>query len=187
MMIPAVRTAILWTMAVALAGGLSLASAEARGKGPGPKDSEQVTKLLKEARSEAVKLQLETEKLDSYKNSELSRETHARKLEVTKDHINELGKTLDKLEAQKAEASPWQQNAIEEMRPLLEQLAGRTTQAIGHVNDNPWQLRHPDYHDMLADKSDLASQLTDVLNDHIEYGEAKAELEQREAEVGLLF
>jgi hypothetical protein len=184
MKIPAVRRTILWTMAVALAGGLSLASAEARGKQPAPKDSAQVTSLLKEARSEAVKLQNEAEKLESYMNTGLSRETHARQLQVTKDHINELGKTLDKLEAQKAEASLWQQNAIEEMRPLLEQLAERTTQAIEHVNDNPRQMRHPDYHEMLADKSDLASQLADILNGHIEYGEAKAELEQREAEVG---
>jgi hypothetical protein len=187
MMIPAVRRAILWAMAVALAGGLNLDSAEARGKQSAPGDSAQVTKLLKEARSEAVKLQLAAEKLESYKNTGLSRETHAQQLDVTKDHINERGKTLDKLEAQKAEASPWQQNAVEEMRPLLEQLAERTTQAIEHVNDNPWQLRHPDYHEMLADKLDLASQLADILNEHIEYGEAKAELEQRKAGVGPLF
>jgi hypothetical protein len=184
MIIPAVRRAMLWTMAVALAGGLSLASAEVRAKEPAPRDSEQVMKLLKEARSEAVKLQLEAEKLESYKNSGLNRVSQARQLEVTKGHVNELGKTLDKLEARKGEASPWQQKAIEEMRPLLEQLAERTTQAIEHVNENPWQLRHPDYHEMLADKSDLATQLADILDDHIKYGETKAELELRESEVG---
>lgn len=187
MKIPAVRRAILWTMAFALVGGLSLSSAEARGKEPAPKDSAQVTSLLKEARSEAVQLQREAEKLESYKNTGLSRETHTRQLSVTKDHVNELGKTLDKLEAQKADASPWQQKAIEEIRPLLVLLAERTTQAIEHLNDNPGQMRHPGYHEMLADKSDLASQLTDILNDHVKYGEAKAELEEREAEVGPLF
>jgi hypothetical protein len=188
MKIPAVKKAVLWAMVVALMGGLSsLASAEMRGNDPAPNDSEQVMKLLKDARSEAVRLQIETDELASYKNTALSRETHGRQLEVVKDHVNELGKTLDQLEARKAEASPWQQKAIEEMRPMLEKLADRTTQAIEHVRDNPWQLRHPDYHDALEDKADLASQLADLLNDHVRYGETKAELEELETQVASLF
>lgn len=186
MKIPAVKKAMLWTMVVALMGGLSLASADARGKEPTQRDSPEVTKLLKEARSEAVKLQLETERLDSYKNTALSRESHARQLDVTKDHVNELGKILDKLEARNVEASPWQQKAIEEMRPMLEKLAERTSEAIEHVRDNPWQVRDPDYHEALEHKAELASQLADLLNDHINYGQTKADLEDLEAQVGPL-
>ncbi|MGB9464375.1 MAG: hypothetical protein WBR10_04630 [Candidatus Acidiferrum sp.] len=186
MIIPAVKRTILWTMAVALTGGLSLASPEARGEEPAQQDSVQVMKLLKEARSEAARLRVETDKLESYKNGRLSRGTHGRQLEITKGHVNELGKTLDKLEARKAEASPWQQRAIEEMRPVLEELADQTTRAIQYLNENPRQLQHPDYHEVLTDKSALAAHLADLLDDHVRYGEAKAELEELEAKVSPL-
>jgi hypothetical protein len=186
MIIPAVRKTILWTMAAALLGGLSLAPPGARGEGPEQRDSPQVMKLLKEARSEATRLRTETVKLESYKNGRLSLQTHGLQLEATKDHVNELGKILDKLEARKAEASPWQEKAIEGIRPLLEELAKQTTRAIAHLNQNPRQLQHPDYHDVLEDKAALASQLANLLDDQVKYGEAKAELEELESTVGRL-
>ncbi len=186
MIIPAVRKTILWMMAAVLLGGLSLAPPGAGGKEPAQRDSSQVMKLLKEARSEASRLRTETVKLESYKNGRLSQQTHGLQLQVTKDHVNELGKILDKLEARKAEASPWQEKAIEEIRPLLEELANRTTRAIEHVNQNPRQLQHSDYHEVLEDKSALAAQLANLLDDQVKYGEAKAELEALESTVGRL-
>lgn len=186
MIIPAVRKIIPWTMAAALIGGLSLATPEARGEEREQRDSVQVMNLLKEARSEATRLQVQTEKLESYKSGRLSRVTHGRQLEVTKDHVNELGKLLDKLEARKAETSPWQLKAIEEMRPVLEELADRTTRAIEHVNENPHLIRHTDYHELLTDKSALSAQLADLLDDHVKYGETKAELEELESKVSPL-
>lgn len=177
---------ILWAMAIALLGALSLGAPAAKAQEPAKQDSTQVTKLLKEARTQAVRLQLEADKLDSHKNSDLSREWHARQLNVTKDYVNDLGKTLDKLESRKAEASAWQQKAMQEMRPVLQQVAERTTQAISHLNDNPRQLRHPDYHEMLSDKSALSVQLADLLDDHVKYGETKADLAELEAKVGPL-
>src|SRR5262249_29517242 len=107
MRIPAVRKTVLWTIALALAGGLSLCSPRARAEEPTQRDSPAVTKLLKEARNQAVQLRMETDRLESYKNAGLSRESHIRQLQTTKDHVNELGKTLDKLEARKADASDW--------------------------------------------------------------------------------
>lgn len=186
MIIPAVRKTVLWTMAAALMGGLSPATPEARGEEPEQRDSLQVMKLLKEARTEAARLRSETDKLESYKSGGLSRGTHARQLEVTKGHVNELGKTLDKLEARKAEASPWQQKAIEEIRPVLEDLADRTTRAIEHVNENPHLIGQPDYHELLTDKAALSVQLADLLDDHVKYGETKAELEELESKVSPL-
>ena len=173
-------------MTAALMGGLSLPTPEARGEEPEQRDSIQVMKLLKEARSEAARLRSETDKLESYKNGGLRRGTHARQLEVTKEHVNELGKTLDKLEARKVEASPWQQKAIEDIRPVLEKLADRTTRAIEHVNENPHLMGHPDYHELLTDKAALSVQLADLLDDHVKYGETKAEFEERESKVSPL-
>ena len=183
---PAVRKTVLWAMAVALAGGLSLSQpAMSTGK-PVEPDSPQVMKLLKQARSQAVQLQNETDKLASYRYRGLSRQSHARQLEVTKGHVNDLGRTLDKLEARTFEASAWQLKAIAEIRPVLEQLAERTTKAIEHLNERPQHLRHPAYLGVLTDKSDLAVQLADLLDDHVKYGEAKAEMEELEAKVGPL-
>jgi chromosome segregation ATPase len=186
MEIVTVRKATLWTLAAVLGAGLTLGSPPVQATEPVQGDSAQVTKLLKEARSEAVQLEREAERLESYKSGGISRESHRYQLAVTRDHVNELGKTLDKLEARKAEGSAWQQKAIEEMRPVLERLAVRTTQAIEHVNLNAMQHRHPDYHDVLTDKSELAQQLADLLNDHVKYGETKADLEELESKVGPL-
>jgi hypothetical protein len=187
MKIPTVRKSILWAMALALMGGLSLGSPEARGKEPVRKDSAEVTKLLKEARREAVQLQREAETLESYRYGRLTSTTHGYRLDITKDHVNELGKTLDKLEARQSEASAWQQKTIEEMRPVLEGLADRTTRAIEYLNENPSQVRNTDYHDLLTENQELAVRLSDLLDDRLKYGEAKAELEEREADVGLPF
>lgn len=181
-----VKKSVLWAMALMLAGGTSLCAPDGKAESSRQPDSAEITKLLKEARSQAVHLQIETDRLESYQNAGLSRESHARQLMVTKEHVNDLGKTLAKLEARKVEASSWQRKAIDQMRPLLEQLADRTTRAIAHVNEKPRQMRDPDYHELLADKSDLSVQLKDLLNDHVDYGEARADLEEAAARVGPL-
>jgi len=186
MKIRTVQKSTWWALAFVLAGGLSLCSPAAQAQAPAAQDSPEVTKLLKQARGQAVQLQRGADRLESYKHSNLSRQTHASQLNTTKEHVNDLGKTLDQLEARQAQASAWQRRAIAEMRPMLEQLAGHTTDAIEHINQNPHQVRHPDYHDTLSAKSDLSTQLADLLNDYLAYGEAKANLENAEARVGSL-
>lgn len=172
------RKAVFLASAIGLIGGLNPITAPAFAKTSSRPDSQVVSSLLKDARANARELRHSTDKLASFNMSKLSWQSHAAQLTVVKNHVNSLGATLQDLESLKPAASPWQRQAIERMRPILSEVAKNTDFAIQHLRDNPNWLSHEDYRDTLSEKYELASQLSDVLADHLTYGQAKAQSER---------
>jgi hypothetical protein len=172
------RSVTLLGAAIALVGGLPLAIPAAAADGTRTQESQEASRLLREARTSARKLAVTTDQFQSYTRSKLNWRTHTEKAHQVKTEVNALGATVQKLEALKAEAAPWQQEAIQNIKPIAMELAQNTEFVIQHIRDNPQHLSQAEYQEALANKSELASQLAEVTGDFVSYGETKRTLEE---------
>ena len=111
-------------------------------------ENPEVTRLLVEARDKAAVLSRDADGMESLIRTDASWQTHAAMLDEVKRHVNDLGRAAQKLEESRSSASPWQQQAIDRMMPLLKELAANTTAAINHLNENrirPTTGNYPEY------------------------------------------
>jgi hypothetical protein len=148
-------------------------------------DSPEIAKLLADAKAEAVELKADSADLDSFVRSKLSWQTHADKIELIKEHVNNTGKLLTKLKNAETLGSPWQQTAIARIEPLLKELAANTETVVVWLNENRSKIHFPEYRDCVKAHYELASDLEALIRDFVSYGEAKEKLErlQRKLEV----
>jgi hypothetical protein len=100
-------------------------------------DSVEVSCLLKEARTSAGRLASATDLFNSYSRSALDWRSHAERAHQVKSEVNALGGHLTDLEALHQQATPWQQQVIAEVRPILLQLAQNTEFVIQHISEKP--------------------------------------------------
>ncbi len=140
-------------------------------------DNEQVTKLLAETKTIAFQLKEDAVIMESFNRMNVSHETHAAMINQIRDHVNELGKRVAKLNEVKGLASPWQRAAIDRMVPFLDELAGYTTAVIEHLSGTE---RHTpeEYKDYLEANADYASDLARMIADFVDYGQTKNRLER---------
>jgi len=165
LMIPALLAAgYLWVSASAKAADKAAASPE-------------VTQLLSSTEKEALELRDDAMKMQSFTRSQLGRESHAQQITLIKEHVNKAGELLAQMHANREAAAPWQQQAIDEITPLLRQLADNTTAAIEHLNSNPTRLSQPGYKEYLAANSAAAERLATLVGDYVEYGQAHEKLD----------
>jgi Skp family chaperone for outer membrane proteins len=94
-----------------------------------------------------------------------------------RDHVNNIGKILEKLESERDEAAPWQQEAIDRMAPLLKDIAANTTAAIEHLNQNQLRPVSGDYKDYLQQNAETAHALADMISSFVQYDRTRAKLE----------
>lgn len=141
-------------------------------------DSEQVSQLLSEAKTQAFQLKEDAATMQMYSTTAVHWETHAVTINLIRDHVNAVGRQLAKLENARATASPWQQTAIDRIRPLLRELASNTSAIIDYLNKNPSHLQAPEYKDFLEANADQSEQLAALIGDFVDYGKTKQRLER---------
>jgi hypothetical protein len=142
-------------------------------------DSEQVSKLLSEAKTMAFQLKEDAATMESYTRMNVSWESHAVAINQIRDHVNAIGKQVAKLKEARNSASPWQKTAIDRINPFLDELSGYTEAVIEHING---EKKHSiaDYKDYLEANSDYASDLAAMISDFVDYGKAKQRMERLE-------
>jgi len=143
-----------------------------------PGDSAEITKLFADAKSEAAQLKNDSEDMESLVKSKLSWESYASHVELVKEHINNTGKLLAKLQNAAPTGSPWQQTAIQQIDPLLRELAANTEATINHLNENRANIHFPQFKDYVKANYDLAMDLEALIRDFVNYGEAKDKTER---------
>ena len=143
----------------------------------GAADSEEITKLLTEAKAVAVKLKADSEDMESFTRSTMTWRGYASKLDVIKGHVNNTGQLLAKLKAAETTGSPWQQAAIKRIESLLKELADNTTATINHLNDNQGKVHAPPFTDYVKANADLATDLEALIRDFVDYASAKEKFE----------
>jgi len=140
-------------------------------------DSEKVSGLLADAKTQAFQLRQDASAMEGYTRSNPNWESHAAAVSLMKEHINAVGRTLDKLETARGEASVWQVTAIDRIKPLLKEMATNTENVIAYINKNPRRLGMKEYTDYIEANADVAVQLSGLIADFVDYGNTKDRLE----------
>jgi len=112
------------------------------------------------------------------RNHQLSWQTHADKLSVMKEHINEMGKMLAELEGMKPKATLFQEKAIEAARPYLEDMAQRVEKGINWINEDRRSIAKAEYKDNLHGIWVSSDALYRDVDTVIDYHEARMRLNQ---------
>jgi uncharacterized surface protein with fasciclin (FAS1) repeats len=134
--------------------------------------------MLGQFESRATETRRDAATLESYRHSRLSWETHLRKLNLMKDHINDMGKMLAELEGVKPKATLFQEKAIEVARPHLEDMAQRVEKAINSLNEDQRSTRKAEYKDNLHGIWVSSDRLYTDLDTIIDYHEARMRLHE---------
>lgn len=140
-------------------------------------DSEQVSKLLSDAKTLAFQLKEDAVTMESYTRMNVSWESHAAAINQIKEHVNALGRQVTKLKDARNVASPWQKTAIDRIDPFLDELAGYTTAVIEHIKGEP-KHNMDEYKDYLEANADYATDLAAMIADFVDYGRTKQRLER---------
>jgi hypothetical protein len=167
--VPAVLGMLMFT-------GTSMSSAQTT------QDSGRIRELLSEAKVHALEAENQASTLEAYTRSRLSWRSHGNQLEAMKKHVNELGEIAGEMNDLKAEGSPWQQGAIEQVAPMLKEMASNLTKAIEHLNANQSQVHMQTFRDYARTNYELAKRTADLIRDYVDYDEARSmaeKLEQR--------
>jgi hypothetical protein len=141
-------------------------------------DSEQVSKLVSEAKTMAFQLKEDAESMESFTRSDATWQSHAAAITQVKEHINALGRHVTKLKDARNAASAWQKTAIDRISPYMEELSGYTEAVIEHLNKQPKLLTTPAYRDYLEANADYAGDLAAMIGDFVDYGRTKQRLER---------
>lgn len=140
-------------------------------------DSEQVSKLLSEAKTMAFQLKVDAQTMESFTRSNTTWESHAVAINEIKERVNALGRQATKIREARNTAAPWQKAAIDRINPFLDELAGYTEAVIEKVNKHPKLLTTPEYKDYLEANADYAGDLASMIADFVDYGRTKDRLE----------
>ena len=143
-------------------------------------ENAEVSRLLQDAREKAAVLSRDADEMEALTRSAVSWESHAAMLDTMKDDINDLAKSVEKLEAMRDSASPWQKQAIDRMIPLMKELASNTTAAINHLRDLQTRPVTPEYANYLRQNSETAKELSDLISSFVTYDETRAKLDKLE-------
>jgi len=140
-------------------------------------DSEQVAKLLSEAKTQAFQLKEDAATMEGFTRMNVGIESHAVAINQIRDHVNALGKQVTKLKDARGAASPWQRTAIDRINPFLDELGGYTSAAIEHINGQPKHTA-AEYKDYLEANADYSADLAAMIGDFVDYGRAKQRMER---------
>ncbi len=138
------------------------------------KDSEQITTLLSQARTQAWQAAQDADILQSYTNSPMTWESHAAQLRLITNDIDELAKTTVQLNGLRPQGSSWQQAAIDRINPLLKDLDDTVGSTIRTLAANPSQVNMPPYREYAHESYDVAQEAAAVISDYVRYGKAKS-------------
>jgi len=141
-------------------------------------DSPEITKLLSDAKIEAIELKSDAADVESFTRSSSNWQSYSTRLEMVKEHINNTGKLLTKLKDAEATGSPWQRTAIKRIEPLLRELADNTTATIKHLDANKDKVHLPEFQDYVKTNYELATDLEALIRQFLDYGTAKEKFEE---------
>lgn len=145
-------------------------------------DSARINDLLQQAKEHAASANLNAEKLEGYTRTRMGWQTHAAELTRMRENVNDLGKDVADLTAAREEGSSWQQEAIDDIDPLLRSMADHLSSMITHLADHQNQIHLQPYMDYAKANYEFSEKMLRMIHDYSDYAEAKAkaaDLEQK--------
>lgn len=148
-------------------------------------DSVQISKLLTEVKMHAAAADDDANTLEGYTRGNLHYQTHATQITRIKEHVNDLIRDSNQMSSLRPLGSPWQQEAIDHVNELLPQMAAHLTAMINHLKENQSKTNLPPFHDYIRQNQRLINKAHEMVNDYVDYGEAKAKADALEKELQL--
>ena len=150
-------------------------------------DSKAVNDLFKQIEAHAMLASDDSESLEAYTRSHtMSPESHANRLLTIAGHANNLIQDFDKLNSIRNDGSPWQQEAIDRVDPLLKEMADHLSTTIAHFRDNKHRVNMPAFHDYVKANREYMSRTSGLISSIVEYGETRAKANGLEASLDRL-
>ena len=177
------RRLLFPSMLALLVAGYLMISPATRDLASSVGDSKEISTLLSEAKSEAIELREDAEKMSAFTRTKLSWESFATKINEIRDHVNKTGELLASLNQARETGSPWQQQAIDHITPALKELATNTESTIEHLNENRRLVHSKELEDYCFVNYELAKELTALVGDFIDYGETEARFAELQKKV----
>jgi len=142
-------------------------------------DSKEVSDLLSQAKTQAAQLKSDADQMDILAQTNVSWERQANKVNAIRNDVNNVVKTIAKLNDASDAASPWQKTAIDRINPLLKGMADNTTSIIEHMNrENGSLLNTKEHKDYVKANAELAEEMSTMITDFVNYGKTKAKFEK---------
>lgn len=180
------RAAAVVTAFVFLWTGLAFASPRMTANEAATYSSERASRLLSEIQDEAVGLTRNAGQLEALaRHPQYNWQTHAVYLDAVKGHINAVGDRTAELQRIKANALPWQQQAIEQVTSHAVQVAAHTQAAILYLNDNHNRLFVPEYKDHVATIADSSQSMSQTVDEFLEYEQAQQKFQRLQTRLEL--
>jgi len=105
----------------------------------------------------------------------LSSYSHLTRLDAMKDELNEMGRNLAVLEAERDTLPSWEQQAVDDTLPLLKDAAKNTDNAIDYFNANRSHLWTPEYRGFASKVYDDSSQIAKSLKGYLTHDNGREE------------
>jgi hypothetical protein len=137
------------------------------------KDSDEISSLLSQARTQAWQAAQDADTLQSYTMSPMAWESHAAQLRLIQDRVNTLAKTTQQLNDLRSQGSQWQQAAIDRINPLLRDMDETLAATITALNDHPERVNMPTYREYAHANYDVCKEAAAVISDFVAYGKSK--------------
>jgi len=137
------------------------------------KDSDEISSLLSQARTQAWQAAQDADTLQSFTNSNMAWESHAAQLRLIQDRVNALAKTTQQLNDQRSQGSQWQQTAIDRINPLLRDMDETLAGTITALSDHPERVNMPSYREFAHANYDVCKEAATVISDFVAYGKSK--------------
>lgn len=148
-------------------------------------DSAAVSKLLQSVKTHAAYADDDAATLASYARSRLDKQHHGIRLNMIRQHVNNLIRDGNELNSKRDEASPWQQQAIDQIVQLLPVMADHLTATITYLNENPNLSKFKPFRDYVFANETLIHNAHEIISGYVTYGEAKAKAEARQKDLRL--
>ena len=145
---------------------------------PAPAATGEASNLFQDAKTMADQLKRDVIEMESYARSGPSWKSHADQITKIAEHINKAGQLVAQLKASRAGAQPWHQTAIDRLIPLLQELDSNVEEMIKRINKQT-NMADPAYNSYLKQNEDLATELSKLISDTVEYDKIKSEMQKQ--------
>ena len=146
-------------------------------------DSAQVSALLSQAKLEAIRLREDANQMKDFVRSNVAWDTHAAYSAIIADDIVAMLNKIAELDKSRSMGSPWQQAAIDRIKPLMKELAANMDAVAASMLEKPFD--RTEFNEYLQANYDNSERLAALISDFVDYGKAKHRLEASAAKLRL--
>jgi Na+/phosphate symporter len=141
-------------------------------------ENPQLTQFLADANDEAFELARDATNTQMLIRTDENWVDHALMLEKVKGHVDNLALIIEKLSKAQKSGSDLQEQAVEQMLPLVKQLSANTTAAINYLKQSKTRPTSETYTRYLEKNAETAHQLSSMISSLIDYEKSMTEIEK---------